>query len=347
MSKANPIPAHIQERYPLTSFGSSKQTFHIRLQIESPDISFKIGDSIAIFAQNDPTLVSHLIESMGAKGEEMLVDPKTSQPISLRTFLTHKANLSRISSSFLKLFYEHETIHEKKNHLHRLLQQDNRPLLSQYLSTHDPLDLFKEFQAAKAPLQEICSRFSPLLPRFYSIASSPLESSSHIDLTVTLFTFTHSNEQRFGVASHFLCNLAKMANTPIPFYIQTAPHFTLPHDDKAPIIMVGPGTGIAPFRAFMQERCARKAPGKNWLFFGERNRATDFFYEDYWKQLVEEGHLELSLAFSRDQSEKIYVQHKMLESAPQLWQWLQEGAYFYVCGDAHKMAKDVEAALIQ
>ncbi len=347
INKENPAQVCIRERFLLTQEGSSKKTFHISLSIENSGISFKVGDSIAIFAENDPILVSHLISALNATGEEIILDPRSQQEISLRTFLSKKANLSRLSSSFLKLFYEHETLHKKKNQLHQLLQQENKPLLSQYLSAHDPLDLFKEFQEINAPLQEVCAQFGPLLPRFYSVASSQLSHPNHVDLVVALFTFTHSGEQRFGVASHFLCNRAKVEETPISIYVQRAHHFTIPVDDSTPIIMIGPGTGVGAFRGFMQERITRGAQGKNWLFFGERNRKTDFFYRDYWNSLVKEGKLRLDLAFSRDQSEKVYVQNRMMQSASELWDWLQNGAYFYVCGDANRMAKDVESTLVQ
>ena len=159
------------------------------------------------------------------------------------------------------------------------------------------------------------------------------------------FTFTHQGEQRFGVGSHFLCNLATVNATEVPIYVQPAHYFALPPDDTTPMIMVGPGTGVAPYRAFMQERLVKGAQGKNWLFFGERNRKTDYFYEEDWSQWTAQGKLKIDLAFSRDQPEKIYVQHKMYENAKEIWAWLEEGAYFYVCGDAHRMAKDVEATL--
>lgn len=347
IDKSHPAFVHIQERFLLTGETSTKTTFHVSLDLKSSGVRFKVGDSIGVFAENDPILVNHLIAAMHASGEETIIDPRSQQEFSLRAFLTKKANLSRLTSSFLKLFYEYETLHDKKNHLHHLLQQENKPLLSQYLSSHDPLDLFKEYQEVNVPLQEICSQFGPLLPRFYSVASSQLAQPHQLDLTVALFTFTHSGEQRFGVASHFLCHTAKIKETVVPIYVQPAHSFTLPSDDSAPIIMVGPGTGIAPFRAFMQERICRGAKGKNWLFFGERNQKTDFFYADYWQQLTKDNLLRLDLAFSRDQPEKIYVQNRMLESAKELWQWLQEGAYFFVCGDAHRMAKDVESALVQ
>ncbi len=345
IDRLHPVNATIKERYSLTKPESTKHTVHISLDLSHAPIRFKVGDSIGIYGQNDPRLVRHLIEAMKASGEELIVDPRSQQTLSLWEFLSFKANLSRLTSSFLKLFHEYEPEHDKKNSLHRLLQSENKPLLSQYLSTHDPLDLFKEYRDVNAPLQELCVQFGPLLPRFYSVASSQLLFEKEAHLTVALFTFSHQGEQRFGVASHFLCNLAKLHDTPVPIYVQPAHHFTLPSDDSIPIIMIGPGTGVAPYRAFMQERIFKNAPGKNWLFFGERNRHSDYFYQHDWEHWVAQDKLKLDLAFSRDQSEKIYVQHKMLENAKDLWAWIEDGAYFYVCGDAHRMAKDVETTL--
>ncbi len=345
IDKLNPFPATIKERFPLTKPGSAKETYHVALDLASSGLDFNPGDSIGVFGQNHPTLVQHLLHALKASGEEPILDPRSKQLFSIRDFLTLKANLSRLTSSFLKLLYDYETIHDKKNRLHRLLQTENKPLLSQYLQSHDPLDLLKEYAEVNAPLQELCEQFGPLLPRFYSAASSKQAVPDEVHLTVALSTFTHAGELRYGVASHFLNHLAQERRTPIPVYVLPAHNFRLPADPHTPIILVGPGTGVAPFRAFLQERMATRAPGKNWLFFGECNRAFDFFYEDYWMQLVKDRSLRLDLAFSRDQAEKIYVQHKMHEHAADLWAWLQEGAHFYVCGDAHQMAKDVDAML--
>ncbi len=346
VSRLNPATLTLKERVLLTGPGSTKHTYHVVLDLKNSPIRFKVGDSIGIYPENDPILVQHLIDAMKATGDEPIEDIRSKTQFTLRDFLTRKANLSRVTSSFLKLFYTYEPSHDKKNDLGRLLQPDNKPLLSQFLHAHDPLDLFKEYAQARLPLQEICTQFGPLLPRFYSVASSQHHIQDEVHLTVALFTFSHSGQQRYGVGSHFLCQLAQTGSTPIPAYVQPAPHFTLPENDAAPIIMVGPGTGVAPFRAFMQDRIARRASGKNWLFFGERNRTSDFFYEKEWETYMNEDKLRLDLAFSRDQSDKIYVQHRMLENAKDLWHWLQEGAYFYVCGDAHRMAKDVESTLI-
>lgn len=347
INRSNPAIARLQTRHLLTQSGSSKTTFHLSLDIRGSGLQFKVGDSLAILPRNDPLLVNHLLEAMHATGHETVIDPRSKQELSLEEFLSTKANLSRLTSSFLKLLYEYDPPHDKKNQLRHLLQQDSKPLLSQYLSTHDPLDLLKEYQEVTVPLQSLCEQFGPLLPRFYSIASSPRFQPDTVDLTVALFTFTHAGEPRFGVASHFLCRMAQAQTTPIPVYLQPTHHFTLPSDPSTPLIMIGPGTGVAPFRAFLQERIFTGASGKNWLFFGERNRTTDFFYQKDWEGFVERKQLELDLAFSRDQTEKCYVQHRMLQKSKQLWSWLQEGAYFYVCGDAHRMAKDVEATFLQ
>jgi sulfite reductase (NADPH) flavoprotein alpha-component len=345
IDKTNPFQATLKERFLLTKSSSTKKTYHVTLDLKNSEISFNGGDSIGIFAQNDPLLVQYLLDAMKAKGDEIIQDPKSLKPLSIRDFLMFKANLSRLSSSFLKLIYEYETVHDKKNQLSHLLQSENKPILSEYLATHDPLDLLKEYSEVKAPLQELCIQFGPLLPRFYSVASSLKMSPGEVDLTVALFTFTHGGEQRFGVASHFLCHLAEPHHTPVPIYVQPAHGFTLPSDPHTPIIMIGPGTGVAPFRAFLQERICQGASGKNWLFFGERNRASDFFYEEFFLSLQAEQKLRLDLAFSRDQQEKIYVQHRLYENKADVWAWIEEGASLFVCGDAHRMAKDVEAML--
>jgi sulfite reductase (NADPH) flavoprotein alpha-component len=272
-----------------------------------------------------------------------VIDSRSKETLPLRSFLLSKANLSRLTSSFLNLFLPHDP----HNSLQQLFQKENKPQLLDYLASHHPLDILELYPEAKIPLQELVAQFGPLLPRFYSVASSPKMVPQEIHLTVGLTDFMHKGEKRYGVASHFLCNLAAINKTDVSFYVQSGQHFTLPDNPDAPIILIGPGTGIAPYRAFLQERLVLRHEGKNWLFFGERNKKTDFFYEEFWNELCAQKKLRLDLAFSRDQQEKIYVQHKMEEQASDLWAWIQEGAYLYVCGDATQMAKDVEASLIK
>jgi sulfite reductase (NADPH) flavoprotein alpha-component len=347
VDKSHPYLSKVIQRQLLTPPPSSKETYHVSLDLGASGVTYKVGDSIAVFAQNNPILVEHILAALKAHGDEPIVEGRSQQTLSLRDFLTCKANLARLTSSFLKLMYNCETHHDKKNQLYHLLQPESKPLLMEYLQKHDPLDLLKQHQEASLPLQEFCDQFGPLLPRFYSVASSLLAKPGCVDLLVARFTFDHLGEQRFGVASHFLCHLAQMGEPSVPIYVQAANGFTLPSDPEVPLIMVGPGTGVAPFRAFMQERLQTGARGKNWLIFGERNRSTDFFYEEFWKELEKQSFLKLSLAFSRDQAEKVYVQHRLYEERATLWRWLEEGAIFYVCGDAKHMAKDVEATLLR
>src|SRR5689334_13269340 len=174
IDRQHPAIVTIKDRYLLTKPGSTKQTYHVTLDLSTTSLQFKVGDSIGVYPQNDPLLVQHLIEALKAKGNEQITDPRSGSPMSLWHFLSFKANLARSTSSFLKLFYEYETRHDKKNSILRMLQQENKPLLTQYLASNDPLDLFKEYQGIDAPLQEICAQFGPLLPRFYSVASSQL-----------------------------------------------------------------------------------------------------------------------------------------------------------------------------
>lgn len=343
IDRNNPAFATIKERYPLTKEGSSKVTFHITLDLKDCPIHFKVGDSLGIYAQNDPLLVNQILSALGAAGEELIPEKQ----FTVQEFLTHKANLFRLPASLLELYFEYALYPSQKEHLGKLLQKENRALLQDYLTRSDPLSFFKEFASIKPPLQKICNQFAPLLPRFYSVASSLKKKENEVDLVVALLSFTHSGEKRFGVASHFLCNLATLHKTLVPLYVQTAHRFGLPEKLDAPIIMVGPGTGVAPFRGFLQERVQMGSKGKNWLFFGERNRQFDFFYEDFWMEHVSQELLSLTTAFSRDQDEKLYVQHKMVHHSSDIWNWLQEGAYFYICGDAEKMAKGVEATLQQ
>ncbi|NDD58498.1 MAG: sulfite reductase [Chlamydiae bacterium] len=345
-SKNSPFEAILSAKEPLSKKNSSKETYHLVLNIRNSGIKYKPGDSVAIFPKNNPALVELIISALKASGEEPIVDPKLGVVYTLKEFLSTRANLSRLTSSFLKVLYAHQLEGEASEKLQRLLAVENKEDLKIFLQQQHPIDALKEFGGADLPLQEICSQFGPLLPRFYSISSSQSTHPDEIHLTVALYTFSAGDEKKFGVASHFLCHLAKIEETRIPIYIQPTVHFTLPDDTNAPIIMIGPGTGIAPFRAFLQERSSTQSPGENWLFFGERNKSTDYFYENYFESLSEAGKLRVDLAFSRDQEKKIYVQHKMWERKEELWCWLKKGAYLFVCGDAQRMAKDVEQTLL-
>ncbi len=326
-NRTHPFLAKIKERYPLTQSGSTKSTFHCTLDITGSGLTYKSGDSLGIYAPNDPLFVERILQAFKLDPSTPVLHPRTGGSFTLKSYLETQANLSRVTTSLLRSFYPNP---EDKT-----------------VSSMDVLDLALRFRHQPFDLTEFISNLSPLLPRFYSVASSQALHPHEVHLLVTLTTFQHGNEKRYGVASHFLCHRARENETPIPCYVHPTHHFTLPADSTTSLIMIGPGTGVAPYRAFLQERMYQNATGKNWLFFGERNRKTDFYYEEYWKGLQEQNQLILDLVFSRDQAHKIYVQHRLLEKGAQVWEWLEKGALFYVCGDADPMAKEVEAAVLQ
>lgn len=327
----HPALATIEERYSLTGKGSTKSTFHVRLTLPEVAPAFTAGDSIGILSQNDLSLVQSLLEALKYTGLEMVIDPRTEDSLSLHQFLLERANLARLTPALVRLT--------------GVELPSSRTEQKAFLISQDPLIFLRRCQPVPLPLDQLPACFGPLLPRFYSVASSPLVHPSTIDLTVAVLSYKIGEETRRGVASHFLCSQAKVGETLVPFYVQPAHHFSLPEQPHAKIIMVGPGTGVAPFRAFLQERIHLNSTGDHWLFFGERHEDHDFFYKDYWHSLVEKKNLRLSTAFSRAKEEKFYVQHAMEKEGKELFVWLEEGGYFYVCGDAKQMARDVDAAL--
>lgn len=331
-NKENPFPAKITERYLLNKEGSTKKTYHITLDFSGSNISYKAGDAVGIFPENPPDIVDGLLSAMGKTGTEQVTDPRSSATMTFKHFLKTKVNFLRITTPLLKLLGQYT-----------LLEGENKQERTQFIADHDLTDLF-QMHPIKHSLQELISYFTPLLPRFYSIASSPSSSPHTMDLLVATFTHTHGSKVYSGVGSQFLCQTALLQTTPIPLYLHPTPHFTLPSPDK-PILMIGPGTGVAPYRAFLQERELMQASGENWLIFGERCRQTDYYYQSFFEDLQNKKKLRLDLAFSRDQKEKVYVQHKLLENASEVWNLLQSGGYVYICGDARHMAKDVTIAL--
>lgn len=333
------IIMRIADRYPLTRKGSSKETFHISLKLPSK-ASHKVGDAIAIFPENCPLDVDRVLSLLPFSPSDIIYETKTNTPYPLDKFLKEKVNLDKIRLSLLRLI-DHKT---NDPFLRDLLQSDNKNLLHSYLQEWD---LFTWLSKIPMPLnpQEFITHLLPLLPRFYSIASSPLQFSDRIDIVVSHFSYQKNEKVKTGVASHFLCYTAEPSKTFIQGYIQPTKHFTLPPDPTKNIIMIGPGTGIAPYKGFLEERICLQAPGKNWLFFGERNRNYDFFYQEFLESCIARGYLILHTAFSRDQKEKLYVQHHMEKEGKEIIGWLDNGAYMYVCGDAKKMAPSVEATL--
>lgn len=320
-SRTSPFLAHIKERTLLSKEGATKEVYHITLCIKDSSILYTPGDSVGILPQNSTAQIEAYLSALGLQGEESLTCPRTHQDLSARTFFQKSVNLSRLPCKLAQAIAPGKTTDP----------------------TLEPLTLLRQ-ATTPPPLDRLVPHFAPMLPRFYSIASSQRCHPDEIHLTVAVPSFYVDGVKRYGLASSFLCHTAT-PDTPIPLYIQSAPHFALPQDTTAPLIMIGPGTGIAPFRSFLQERIAQRATGTHWLFFGERNRHTDFYYEEEWNHYVQEGLLKLSLAFSRDQEDKIYVQDRLQESAQEVWHWIERGAIIYICGDAKQMGKAVQTTL--
>lgn len=344
-SKDQPFKAAIKERFLLNHPGSKKQTFHLILDLAGSGISYQVGDSIGVMPINDPELVEKTIQAMHATGEEKIVEKQSQLLISLRDFFTRRANITEVSRKLIHEIHARQMDPVKKERLEMLLAEGGRERWKAYQEEHELWDALQENDEVRFTPEEISHLLMPLLPRFYSIASSQMEVEDEVHLTIALLNYCTNGHLRRGVCTHYLCELAPMHQNVVPVYIHPNHGFTLPENMASDLIMIGPGTGIAPFRAFMQERIKTNASGKNWLFFGEWTHDFDFFYQEFWQELVGQKKLCLHTAFSRDQEQKIYVQHRLMEQAADVYAWMQQGAYVYVCGDARRMAKDVEVML--
>jgi sulfite reductase (NADPH) flavoprotein alpha-component len=281
-----------------------------------------------------------VLAAMGARGDE-LVDAPDGRRVHVYEALLRHVVITKINERFAILLAEHAADASEAGTLRALVENDPDGILAEW----DLLDLLEQFPSARPPLAEMIAALSPLQPRLYSISSSLKAHPEEVHLTVGVVRYHKSDRLRKGVASCFLTDGLRPRQK-AGVFVHTSPGFRLPTAGDTPIIMVGPGTGIAPFRAFLEERAAVGAKGKNWIFFGDQRRESDFLYQDEMEGYQSRGVLSrLDLAFSRDQEQKIYVQHRMKENAREIWSWLQEGAHLYVCGDARRMALDVDHAL--
>lgn len=342
-SRKNPFPATLVVNRRLTGEGSNKDTRHFEIDLTGSGLNYEVGDSLGVFPENDPALVDRVLETLGFGGEE-IVPNANKESVSIREALAKSYIITSPDKKLLKTIAEKDS---SAAFLTELLDPAFKTNLDEYLWGRDVLDPLLEFTAAKFTPEEFVGTLRKLQPRLYSIASSRRVVGESVHLTIAVVRYTALGRDRAGVATSFL---AERADGPgaIPVFNHTAKHFRLPEDPAAPTIMVGPGTGIAPFRAMLQDRQATSASGKNWLFFGEQHAGSDFFYRDEFEAWQKSGTLSLfTTAFSRDQDEKIYVQHRMLEHAKEFYDWLENGAYFFVCGDAARMAKDVDTAIHQ
>jgi sulfite reductase (NADPH) flavoprotein alpha-component len=346
-TKDHPFPALVTENRMLTKPGSGKETRHFVVSIAGSGLHYKAGDSLGIFPTNRAAEVDALLKALGATGTE-LVSPvmlKLPAPIPLREALTSRLALAGPTTKIINTLAAKATDPDEKARLTGLLAPESKEVLSGFLDQREFIDILLEFPRVKLTPQEFVDHQRRLMPRLYSIASSPRVHPTEIHLTVAVVRYEMNHRDRVGVCSTFLADRVQVGSTPSPVFVSHS-HFGPPEDGSKDAIMVGPGTGIAPFRAFVQDRIATGAKGRNWVFFGDQHRATDFLYEEEWLEWNANGAVtRLDTAFSRDQIQKIYVQDRMRENAAELWSWIKNGGYFFVCGDAKRMAKDVDVAL--
>lgn len=332
--KDNPFKATVATIQKITGRGSPKETYHVEIDIDDSNITYQPGDALGIVAHNQESLVDEIINLLDLDSEASV--NYHNQTLPLKQYLSEYAELTLVNKATIKGLLELEANDE--------LQTIYDTGYSEFIANHQFIDLLHIAQPA-ITAQQLVDILKPIKPRLYSISSSQQEFEDEVHLTLNHVSVNNTYGKRYGLASHHLTQTLSEDET-VSIFVEHNPKFKLPSAD-APIIMVGPGTGIAPFRAFLQERAANKGQGKNWLIFGNPHFDTDFLYQVEIQKYVSSGILnKLDLAFSRDSEQKIYVQHKLLANAKEVWQWLEQGAYFYVCGDMHKMAKDVEQALL-
>ncbi len=343
-SRKNPFPARHVINHRLSGSQSEKETRHHEISLAGSGLVYEVGDSLGVFPTNDPALVDEIIKAIHATGDEE-VPGNDGQPKKLRQALTSDYVITQpVSKEFIKALVEKGG---DGVDLLRTLSTDplRKKELEEYLYGLEFIDFITNHPSVTWTPEELVKSMRKLQPRLYSISSSMKAVGENVHLTIATVRYQTHGRQRGGVASTFFADRTN-SDVSVPVFVHTAKHFRLPEDPSTPVIMVGPGTGVAPFRAFLQDRKASGASGKNWLFFGEQRRSSDFLYEKELEAFQADGVLtRLDVAFSRDQAEKIYVQHKMKEASKEIYAWLEEGAHFFVCGDGARMAKDVDSEL--
>ena len=338
-TRTNPFPGKLTVNRTLCGEGSEKDTRHFEIDLTGWGLNYEVGDSMTVWPTNDPKLVDEILKAICATGEEKVKGPKGETP--LREALFRDCRITQTTPKFLKMITERA---DAAPLITELLDPERKEDLDRYLWGMEVIDFLTEHPSIKISPQEFVDVLAKLQPRLYSIASSLKAHPDQVHFTIDVVHYTSHGRKRGGVCSTFLAERAE--NVPIPVF-PNASKFRLPEDGNTPIIMVGPGTGVAPFRAYLEERKAVGAKGKNWLFFGSQKAACNYFYREEFEEMQKDGFLtRLDLAWSRDQDKKVYVQDRMMENAAEIWKWMEsEGAHFFVCGDARRMAKDVDAAL--
>ncbi|WEG18854.1 assimilatory sulfite reductase (NADPH) flavoprotein subunit [Alkalihalophilus pseudofirmus] len=340
-SRKNPFKAEVLENLNLNGRGSNKETRHLELSLEGSGLTYAPGDSLGIYPENDPVLVDLLIKEMNWDPEEIVTVNKQGDVRPLKEALTSHFEITVLTKPLL----EQAAKLSANQDLTELLSTGNEKL-KEFIEGRDLLDLVQTYGPWSGSAQDFISILRKMPARLYSIASSLSANPDEVHLTIGAVRYQSHGRDRSGVCS-ILCSERLEPGDTLPIYIQHNENFKLPENPETPIIMVGPGTGIAPFRSFIQEREEAGADGKSWLFFGDQHFVTDFLYQTEWQQWLKDGTLtKMDVAFSRDTDEKVYVQHRMLEASRELYEWLEQGAVVYICGDEKHMAHDVHMTLI-
>ncbi|MBU8572354.1 assimilatory sulfite reductase (NADPH) flavoprotein subunit [Bacillus subtilis] len=342
-SRTNPFRAEVLENLNLNGRGSNKETRHVELSLEGSGLTYEPGDSLGVYPENDPELVELLLKEMNWDPEEIVTLNKQGDVRPLKEALISHYEITVLTKPLL----EQTAQLTGSDKLRELLAPGNEENVKAYIEGRDLLDLVRDYGPFSVSAQEFVSILRKMPARLYSIASSLSANPDEVHLTIGAVRYDAHGRERKGVCS-ILCAERLQPGDTLPVYVQHNQNFKLPKDPETPIIMVGPGTGVAPFRSFMQEREETGAEGKAWMFFGDQHFVTDFLYQTEWQNWLKDGVLtKMDVAFSRDTEEKVYVQHRMLEQSAELFEWLQEGAAVYICGDEKHMAHDVHHTLLE
>jgi len=341
-SKQNPFEAEFSLSQKITGRDSAKDVRHIEIDLGESGLTYQVGDALGVWFENDADLVADLIATLRLTGEEKikLKVNGANQVFTLTDALTTQLEITQTAPAFVEFWAK---ISGDKA-LTKIAADKNTA--REYAGEHQIIDVVKAAKTEIDP-QFFVESLRKLTPRLYSIASAQAEAEEEVHLTVGLVSFDANGEPRTGGASSFLANRLEEGQK-VRVFVEHNDNFRLPQSDDTPVIMIGPGTGVAPFRAFMQEREARDANGDNWMFFGDQTFTQDFLYQVEWQNYLKSGLLtRMDVAFSRDQAEKVYVQDRLKEQASDVFSWLERGAHLYICGDANRMAKDVHQTLVE
>ncbi|MDP2890691.1 MAG: assimilatory sulfite reductase (NADPH) flavoprotein subunit [Bacteroidota bacterium] len=337
-TRRNPFQATVLDKVKITGRDSDKEVYHVELSLEGSGITYEPGDSVGILASNPPALVDGILRFKGFDGSEAVTIKEGE--FSIKQALLNYLEITVLTRDVIQNYFE-KTADPK---LQEVIESEEK--LDQYLYGHDVLDLLEEFQA-ELTAQELVQVLRSFPARLYSISSSQLAVGEEVHITVSRVRYSRNGRERSGACSTYLADQIE-PDSLVPVFIEKNPAFKLPESEETPVILVGAGTGVAPYRAFLQQREANNQKGKTWLFFGERRFSSDFLYQIEWQKLIKDGYLEkIDVAFSRDQEQKIYVQHRLIEQQKEIFEWLKKGASIYLCGDMKQMARDVQKALLQ